>query len=159
MLTKLSGTFMFNEPLPLHIGALFGRTSLLFRKMITQSVSSLGLTECRWRVLMHMALVGEGCSQHELADSLHIEMPSLTRTVKHLEDAGLITRRMAPNDKRSRLLYFTPKGKARLNDIQIILESLTSEVYSGLTDQQLALLVNGTQKIESNIRHILEGTK
>ena len=150
---------MFEEPLPLHIGALFGRTGLLFRKMITQSVSNLGLTECRWRVLMHMALIGEGCSQHELADSLQIEMPSLTRTVKQLEEAGLIKRQMAANDKRSRLLYFTGSGKARLNDIQAILESLTNEVYSGLSDQQLALLVSGTQKIESNINHILKGTK
>ncbi len=95
----------FSEPMPLQLIALFARTAQKCRRTVTESVAHLDLTESRWRVMIHMSLLGEGCTQQMVAESLEIEMPSLTRTIKQLETTGLIKRVTDTNDKRSRLLY------------------------------------------------------
>ncbi|WP_338065014.1 MarR family winged helix-turn-helix transcriptional regulator [Alteromonas gracilis] len=157
MLNKLiSITKMFSEPMPLHLIALFARTSRRCRKTVTKSVAHLDLTESRWRVMIHMALLGEGCTQQMLAESLEIEMPSLTRTIKQLETAGLIKRIVDENDKRSRLLYFTPMGKGRMNDIESTLAALRDEVYAGISDEELNIMALCINKIEQNAVRLLE---
>tara|TARA_Y200000002_G_scaffold371766_1_gene368785 strand:+ start:95 stop:574 length:480 start_codon:yes stop_codon:yes gene_type:complete len=157
MLNKLiSITMMFSEPMPLHLIALFARTSRRCRKTVTKSVAHLDLTESRWRVMIHIALLGEGCTQQMLAESLEIEMPSLTRTIKQLETAGLIKRIVDKNDKRSRLLYFTPMGKGRMNDIESTLAALRDEVYAGISDEELNMMALCINKIEQNAVRLLE---
>lgn len=147
---------MFSEPMPLHLIALFARTSRTCRKTVTKSVAHLDLTESRWRVMIHMALLGEGCTQQALAESLEIEMPSLTRTIKQLETAGLIKRIVDDNDKRSRLLYFTSMGKGRMNDIESTLAALRDEVYAGISDEELNIMALCINKIEQNAVRLLE---
>jgi len=157
MLNKLiSIKMMFSEPMPLHLIALFARTSRRCRKTVTKSVAHLDLTESRWRVMIHIALLGEGCTQQMLAESLEIEMPSLTRTIKQLETAGLIKRIVDKNDKRSRLLYFTPMGKGRMNDIESTLAALRDEVYAGISDEELNMMALCINKIEQNAVRLLE---
>ncbi len=147
---------MFSEPMPLHLIALFARTSRTCRKTVSKSVAHLDLTESRWRVMIHMALLGEGCTQQILAESLEIEMPSLTRTIKQLETAGLIKRIVDDKDKRSRLLYFTPMGKGRMNDIESTLAALRDEVYAGISDEELNTMALCINKIEQNAVRLLE---
>jgi len=157
MLNKFTSiTMMFSEPMPLHLIALFARTSRRCRKTVTKSVAHLDLTESRWRVMIHIALLGEGCTQQMLAESLEIEMPSLTRTIKQLETAGLIKRIVDKNDKRSRLLYFTPMGKGRMNDIESTLAALRDEVYAGISDEELNMMALCINKIEQNAVRLLE---
>ncbi|APD89245.1 MULTISPECIES: MarR family winged helix-turn-helix transcriptional regulator [Alteromonas] len=150
---------MFSEPMPLHLIALFARTSRRCRKTVTKFVAHLDLTESRWRVMIHMALLGEGCTQQTLAESLEIEMPSLTRTIKQLETAGLIKRIVDDKDKRSRLLYFTPMGKGRMNDIESTLAALRDEVYAGIPDDELNTVALCLKKIEQNAVRLLEASK
>ena len=106
--------------------------------------------------MIHMALLGEGCTQQTLAESLEIEMPSLTRTIKQLETAGLIKRIIDENDKRSRLLYFTPMGKGRMYDIESTLAALRDEVYAGISDEELNIMALCINKIEQNAVRLLE---
>lgn len=146
----------FDEPMPLHIVALFARTSFLCRKTVTESVAHLDLTESRWRVMTYMALIGEGCTQQMVAEKMQIEMPSLTRTIKQLETTGLIKRVTDTSDKRNRLLYFTPTGRARMNDIESTLNAIRNELYQGISEEELATMVRGINKIEHNARQLLE---
>lgn len=106
--------------------------------------------------MIHMALLGEGCTQQTLAESLEIEMPSLTRTIKQLETAGLIKRIVDENDKRSRLLYFTIMGKGRMNDIESTLAALRDELYAGISDEELNIMALCINKIEQNAVRLLE---
>lgn len=146
----------FDEPMPLHIIALFFRSSLLCRKTITESVAHLDLTEARWRVMTHLALVGEGCTQQMVAESLQIEMPSLTRTIKQLETTGLVKRITDPSDKRNKRLYFTPSGQARMNDIESTLNELRDQLYKGVSDEELTVIAQGAKQIEANARALME---
>ena len=149
----------FSEPMPLQLIALFARTAQKCRRTVTESVAHLDLTESRWRVMIHMSLLCEGCTQQMVAESLEIEMPSLTRTIKQLETTGLIKRVTDTNDKRSRLLYFTDMGKGRMNDIESTLMALRDEVYAGVSEEELRIMAKCVQKIEVNAAKLLESLK
>ena len=140
----------FSEPMPLQLIALFARTAQKCRRTVTESVAHLDLTESRWRVMIHMSLLGEGCTQQMVAESLEIEMPSLTRLIKRVTDT---------NDKRSRLLYFTDMGKGRMNDIESTLMALRDEVYAGVSEEELRIMAKCVQKIEVNAAKLLESLK
>ena len=102
----------FSEPMPLQLIALFARTAQKCRRTVTESVAHLDLTESRWRVMIHMSLLGEGCTQQMVAESLEIEMPSLTRTIKQLETTGLSN--ALPILTTNEVAYFTSQIWAKV---------------------------------------------
>ena len=140
----------FHETLDLTIIGNMGRVHRLCREAITLAVEPLGLTQSRWTALTHINMLGEGITQLELAQSLGIEMPSLTRTLKQLEEQLLITRKVDEHDKRSKKIYFTDQGGAILQSLNEKLIDIKSQLYSGLSTQQLDELAYGIVNMEKN---------
>ena len=105
----------YYESLNLTLCGNMGRVHRLCRDVVTIAVEPLGLTQSRWTALIHIHMLKEGVTQHQLAQSLGIEMPSLTRTLKQLEAQLLITRCVDEHDKRSKniycLLYTSPSPR------------------------------------------------
>lgn len=58
------------------------------------------------------------CRMQDIAKVLGIEAPSVTRTVQELEQAGLVTRRTDPNDKRASQVTLTKQGEQQLAKLQ-----------------------------------------
>ncbi|MFM9746038.1 MarR family transcriptional regulator, partial [Streptomyces brasiliscabiei] len=80
-----------HETLDLSLCGNMGRVHRLCREAVTAAVEPLGLTQSRWTAMIHLNHLPDGATQQQLAHSLGIEMPSLTRTVKQLEQQQLIT--------------------------------------------------------------------
>ncbi|CAM2848560.1 MarR family transcriptional regulator [Pseudoalteromonas distincta] len=146
----------FHETLDLTIIGTMGRVHRICREAITVAVEPLGLTQSRWMVLMHININREGLTQLELANSLGIEMPSLTRTLKQLEEQSLITRRIDEHDKRSKQIYFTKQGLATLDSLTEIISHIKAQLYDGFTDEQLDAMAYGLVKMEKNAHHCIK---
>jgi DNA-binding MarR family transcriptional regulator len=54
----------------------------------------------------------EPCSQRELAQCLHFDASNVTDIVDRLEERGLVSRTIDPDDRRVRRLVLTDKGEA-----------------------------------------------
>lgn len=82
--------------------------------------------------LIHAVRHNPGCTQAELAAILHADKAAIARRTKNLEAKGYLVRTDDPNDKRSRLLFPTPKAeelKASKADIESsFYEFLTSSL-------------------------------
>lgn len=82
--------------------------------------------------LIHAVRHNPGCTQAELAAILHADKAAVARRTKNLEAKGYLVRTDDPNDKRSRLLFPTPKAeelKASKADIESsFYEFLTSSL-------------------------------
>lgn len=144
-----------HETLKPSMGAAMGRVHRLWRAAINQAVGDLGITEARWSVMLHLAKVGEGCTQQVLADELAIEMPSLTRTLNQLQEQGLIERRRDPSDRRVHALWFTPAGHQRVADMRVHVEQVRKKIYAGLSDAQLDAFAEVLLGMEANVRALL----
>ena len=55
----------------------------------------------------------EGTPSTLISNRMGMEPTSLTRTLKNLEEKGLIIRKKNPNDGRGVLIYLTPLGKEK----------------------------------------------
>jgi MarR family transcriptional regulator, organic hydroperoxide resistance regulator len=87
-----------------------------FRKRVVE----FGLTPSQANALHNL---GEPRSQRELAATLKFDASNVTDIADRLEERGLVTRQIDPNDRRVRLLALTPEGKA-----------VRSELFGGWID-------------------------
>jgi len=146
----------FHETLDLTLCGNMGRVHRLCREAITAAVEPLGLTQSRWIAMIHLNHLSEGATQQQLAHSLGIEMPSLTRTVKQLEQQQLIIRRVDEDDKRSRKIYFTEQGQQLLSTLKVLIVDVKQQLYAGLTTAQLDTMAYGLVQMEENARRCLK---
>lgn len=145
----------FHETLDLSLCGSMGRVFRLCRDAVTLAVEPLGLTQSRWTAMIHIDHLQLGVTQQALATSLGIEMPSLTRTVKQLEQQAIIVRRVDEQDKRSRKIYFTEQGLQLLEALRGIMTEVKTQLYAGLTTAQLDTMAYGLVQMEENARRCL----
>ncbi|MBB1421470.1 MarR family transcriptional regulator [Pseudoalteromonas sp. SG43-7] len=145
----------FHETLDLSLCGSMGRVFRLCRNAVTLAVEPLGLTQSRWTAMIHIHHLKQGVTQQELASSLGIEMPSLTRTIKQLEQQAIIVRRIDSDDKRSRKIYFTEQGLLLLDALRDIMAEVKTQLYAELTTQQLDTMAYGLVQMEANARRCI----
>ena len=56
-------------------------------------------------------LSSKGATVSELANLSHVRKQTMAQTVEQLERSGYVERRPNPSDRRSRLIFLTPRGK------------------------------------------------
>lgn len=97
--------------------------------------------------LIHAVRHNPGCTQAELAAILHADKAAVARRTKNLEAKGYLVRTDDPNDKRSRLLFPTPKAeelKASKADIE---SSFYEFLTSSLSEEEAASFAAVLNKI------------
>lgn len=83
-----------------------------------------------------------------LADIEKVSAPSMTRTVGHLVDAGLVERHDDPEDGRRVLVELTPWGRETLAEIRVRRGRWMYERVHELSPQERATLVEATEILE-----------
>ncbi|WP_020401402.1 bifunctional helix-turn-helix transcriptional regulator/GNAT family N-acetyltransferase [Kordiimonas gwangyangensis] len=76
--------------------------------------SDYSLVECR--IIYELAQTS-GLAAKDLTTSLSLDPGYLSRTLKKLEDAGLVTRERSPHDGRSMILTLTDAGRAEAKSL------------------------------------------
>src|SRR5277367_495343 len=56
-------------------------------------------------------LTSKGATVSELANLSHVRKQTMAQTVEQLERSGYVERRPNPSDRRSQLVFLTPRGK------------------------------------------------
>jgi len=107
-----------------------------YKSALDAELRPFGQTQGRWRVLEALARVGEGASQKALAAELGIEEPGLARHLEALEARGQVRRGPAPSDRRAKLVWFTPAGRAALAVGQVAAQAVLARAF-GATAQDL----------------------
>lgn len=75
-----------------------------------------GLTTAQFAVLNHLLRLGVRQTISELAGALQVSQPTMSSTVRRLEDKGLVTLVPDPDDRRIRRVSVTPAGIAVRTD-------------------------------------------
>jgi len=70
-----------------------------------------GVSLAEWRVLAHLAIMGSR-SASEISTAALVDRAEVSRAVRSLEEAGLLTRVDNPRNRKSSLLVLTDAGKA-----------------------------------------------
>ncbi|MDU4934508.1 MAG: MarR family transcriptional regulator [Peptostreptococcaceae bacterium] len=94
----------------------------------------------------------DGKSQEEISKKLEIDKGATTRTLKNLEEQGLITRVKDNHDKRTNRIYLTEKSKDVKEDVFNLIDQLRNEVSKSLTDEEEEILIDLLEKIYKNMK-------
>ncbi|HEY8553164.1 MAG TPA: MarR family transcriptional regulator [Burkholderiales bacterium] len=86
-------------------------------KDFKQSVGKDGITPGLFGVLV-LIEANAGMKQTELARAVHLDRSTVVNVIDNLERMKLVERRAVEGDRRSRALYLTPQGKARLQKLK-----------------------------------------
>ena len=96
-----------------------------------------------------------GISQVDLARHIHVQPPTLARTLTRLQETGLAAREVDPDDHRINRLSLTAKGKEIVKKLKAIHDAERREIFSVLSaeeQQQLHSLINRiSERYESKI--------
>jgi DNA-binding MarR family transcriptional regulator len=98
-------------------------------------------------------------SQDFITKSLGIDKASTTRAVKKLCEHGYIKREKDKRDKRAYNLSLTEEGKKLKLHIMTVLLNWTDIVYQGISQDEIDLLENITNKMINNIKKYKEEQK
>ena len=133
-------------------GMALHRLHMLWRTVIDESVASLGFTQTRWVVLIHLQSLGEGCTQKELAQDIGIELPSVLRTLAQLEEQGWIERRTSPTDRRARQVWLTDHGRQRVDELEQVVAEARAHLLAGIPTEAVVQMRATMRQIERNAR-------
>jgi DNA-binding MarR family transcriptional regulator len=115
-----------------------------------------GMSQSRLQIL-HELFHSEELSQAELQERLGVEGAVITRIVKQLEAARLVTRRADPQDNRFTLVALSPEARqlqATDDSTAKFKETFGSQLLEGLSERELTQLMRTMKRIQENAEAI-----
>jgi len=94
----------------------------------------------------------EGSPSTTLGPRMGVESTSLSRTLKNMEEKGLITRKSNPKDGRSVLICLTDEGKEKREAAKEGVLTFNEVVHKSLSPQKIKHFYEVTEKINELIR-------
>jgi DNA-binding MarR family transcriptional regulator len=133
-----------------NLAAMLADTARLMRRAFDARARQIGVTRPQWRVLSVLHRF-EGINQGGLAEMLEVEPITVCRMVDRLQEADLVERRLDPEDRRSRLLFLTPKAEALLGQLRPLGEEMLEEALSGVDDKDRHILLTSLSQMRRNL--------
>ncbi|MEY3704516.1 MAG: hypothetical protein RLZZ561_2136 [Pseudomonadota bacterium] len=133
-----------------NLAAMLADTARLMRRAFDARARQIGVTRPQWRVLSVLHRF-EGINQGGLAEMLEVEPITVCRMVDRLQEADLVERRLDPEDRRSRLLFLTPKAEALLGQLRPLGEEMLEEALSGVDDKARHILLTSLSQMRRNL--------
>ena len=122
---------------PEQIGLLLHNTWLAWRAKLDGRLRPLGLSQGKWRTLVHLSTGGDRLSQSELARRMGIEEPTLVGLLRRLETDGWIKRRDASHDRRCKNVCLARKSSPVLHQIFDTARQLRHQLIEDISERDL----------------------
>jgi DNA-binding MarR family transcriptional regulator len=100
-----------------------------------------------------------GITQDGISMNISMDKGTVARTVKQLEDAGLVTRQTDEKDRRANHIYATPKGLEIKEQIFQIIEELHQVLYRGFDTGEIDRAFGYIERMKDNMDGCLKGER
>ncbi len=132
-------------------GMQLAQLSRAWRAELDRRLSGLGLSQARWLVLLHLALLEEPPTQRELAKTVGVEGPTLARLLDGLEAQGLVQRHAVPEDRRAKKIVLSPQALPLIKQIESIALELRKELFAGISEEDMQLCQRVHAQVLANL--------
>src|SRR5260370_24896343 len=85
-------------------GQLLYGTTRAWRQKLDERLKPMGLSQAKWRTLLHLSLAQDALTQAEIAARLRVEEPSLVTLLHRLARDDWITPKSSPPDRRCKMV-------------------------------------------------------
>jgi MarR family transcriptional regulator for hemolysin len=139
------------RPADTPIGLQLARSARIVSRAFGATLAESGGSLPMFLVLSNL-MNGERATQQELARSLDIEGPTLTRHLDGFERAGLVARVRDGADRRATRVAITDAGRAKHKDLLTAVRAFDRRLRSGLDDPDVDALRGHLRRLEENVR-------
>lgn len=126
------------------------RVARAHRTLAASLLSQVGLHPGQEALLMEL-WDHDGRTQADLAESLGVEPPTVTKMLQRMESSELVDRRPDATDRRAIRVYLTPKGRRLKGRVDKLWAELGSRTFDGLSDRQQSNLRSLLNAVEGNL--------
>jgi MarR family transcriptional regulator, transcriptional regulator for hemolysin len=117
-----------------------------------------GITRSQWWVLSNIYRhEGEFLTQVELARMLDVGKVTVGGLIDRLEENGLVTRTPDPNDRRSKRIAVSAKGRKLVKEMQQVALELNEESLQDVDDADYETLRKVLSQMKANLLR-MDGT-
>jgi len=128
-------------------GPLLHGTARAWRLKLDERLKPMGLSQAKWRTLLHLSLAGDALTQAEIAARLGIEQPSLVTLLHRLENEGWIIRRSSLHDRRCKMVFLGRRAQRVISQINAAAEKLRHELLENVSAADLSTCVRVLTRI------------
>ncbi|WP_047986002.1 MarR family winged helix-turn-helix transcriptional regulator [Ornithinibacillus californiensis] len=115
-------------------------------KHLNEQLQKHGLYNAQWSIMYYLYKNGVK-TQSEIMNYFLVNAPTITRTVKRMEENGWISR-VAGQDKRERYIDLTDEAKKKYKEIEETVSEHEVVMLANLTTEEKETLLNLLQKLE-----------
>lgn len=117
---------------PESLGHLLHGTARAWRQKLDERLKPMGLSQAKWRTLMHLSIAQEALTQAEIAARLGVEEPTVVTLLHRLEREAWITRANSPHDRRCKMVLLGRRAQRVIVQINATAQKLRHELLAGI---------------------------
>jgi len=128
-------------------GPLLHGTARAWRLKLDERLRPMGLSQAKWRTLMHLSIAPGPLTQSEIASHLGIEEPTLVTLLHRLESDCWVSRRSAAHDKRCKTVHLAPRAQRVIEQISSTAFKLRHELLDDISAAELRICMRVLDRI------------
>jgi MarR family transcriptional regulator for hemolysin len=142
-------------------GEIFGQllhgTARAWRQKLDERLKPMGLSQAKWRTLMHLSLSEDALTQAEIAGRLGVEEPTVVHLLHRLEKEGWVTRNSSPHDRRCKMVLLGRRAQRVIAPMNATADKLRHELLASIPKADLQtcmeVLARIRERAENNDQH------
>jgi MarR family transcriptional regulator for hemolysin len=136
---------------PDNFGFLLGGTARAWRMKLDQRLRPMGLSQARWRTLLHLSRAREALTQSQVAQNLAIEEPTLVTLLHRLEKEGWVIRKSSARDRRCKTVHLQPRTKKVIDSINATALRLRHELIREIPAREMQVCMRVLAQVREQI--------
>jgi len=128
-------------------GPLLHGTARAWRLKLDQRLKPMGLSQAKWRTLMHLSVAPGPWTQAEIAAHLGIEEPTLVTLLHRLENDRWVSRKNAAHDRRCKTVHLAPRAQRVIEQIGSTAFKLRHELLDDISPAELRICMRVLDRI------------
>jgi len=134
-------------------GPLLHGTARAWRLKLDERLKPLGMSQAKWRTLLHLSLAREPLTQSEIAALLGIEEPTLVNLLHRLEHAGWVKRSSSEQDRRCKTVTLQRRAHRVIGRIDAAARELRHQLISDIPRRDLDTCMRVLARIRFKAEH------
>src|ERR1700741_4509214 len=109
-------------------GQLLHGTARAWRQKLDERLKPMGLSQGKWRTLMHLSIAPASKTQAEISTRLGVEEPTVVALWHRLEREAWITRTNSPHDRRFKMVLLGRRAQRVIAQINATADKLRHQL-------------------------------
>jgi MarR family transcriptional regulator for hemolysin len=134
---------------PETFGPLLHGTARAWRLKLDDRLKPMGMSQAKWRTLLHLSIAPEALTQAQIAERLGVEQPTLVTLLHRLEREGWVKRANAAHDRRCKLVLLGRRAQNVIAQINAAADELRHELLADIAASELETCIKVLTRIRA----------